>query len=203
VPADPAPPDKPGPADRAIAAGSPGVDLLSAAVQRISTQFEDLTGVVKARLSYDKVKEEAFERLYVELDELKKNAAIEHIKPLFLDLILLYDRMEHVHQEAAAKADDGTIVLGTLKSFTDELLEVLSRRDVWLMEILSSTLDYNHQRAIGVEDVTDPAQHQQVAKVVRRGFRLGSRVLRPEEVIVRRFAEPPRSQVSADSGRER
>jgi molecular chaperone GrpE (heat shock protein) len=67
------------------------------------------------------------------------------------------------------------------------------------MEIFSSALDCNHQRAIGVEDVTDPSQHQHVAKVVRRGFWLGSRVLRPEEVIVRRFVEPPRSRAGADS----
>jgi molecular chaperone GrpE (heat shock protein) len=182
--------------------GSPGADILPTVVQRLSNQLQDLIGVVDVRLSYDKVKEDAFERLYANLDELKKNAAQDNIRPILLDLVLLYDRMEHAHQEAAA-ADgvDGFIAIGTVKSFIDELLEVLYRRDVTVIEVVSPVFDPNQQRAIGVENVADQAQHQHIAKVIRRGFQLGSRVLRPEEVIVCRFAEPSTGiQSSGDDG---
>jgi molecular chaperone GrpE len=176
------------------------VDLLSAAVQRISTQLKDLTDVFNARLLYDRAKEEAFERLYSDLDQLKKNAAQDNIKPLLLDLILLYDRMDHAHREAASTdGADGSIVIRIVKSFIDELLEVLYRRDVGLIEVLSPAFDPSQQRAIGVEIVEDPAQNQRVATIVRRGFWLGSRILRPEDVIVRRYVKPTTAQPGDDS----
>ena len=85
----------------------------------------------------------------------------------------------------------GTVSTETLQSFIHELLEVLYRREVSLIEAGPSSFDYNQQKAIGVVDVTDPAEHQRVHKVVRRGFRLGERTLRPEEVIVCRVLTPP------------
>ncbi len=160
-----------------------------ASIERMGTQLEELVSTVRGRLSYDETKEQAFERLYAELDALKRNAAIDNIKPLLLDLILLYDRMEQSREQAAAEQE--LVPVETLQSFIDELLEVLFRRDVGLIEPGSPSFDYNQQKAVGVVDATDPAEHQRVDRVVRRGFRLGDRILRAEEVIVRRLMPPP------------
>ena len=167
------------------------LDGVSSSIDLLRGQLDDLAGLVRSRLSYDQTKEQAFDRLYAELDALKKNAALDNIKPLLLDLILLYDRMEHARQLAA----DAQGILSTeiLQSFIHELLEVLYRREVSLIEAGPSSFDYNQQKAIGVVDVTDPAEHQRVHKVVRRGFRLGERTLRAEEVIVCRVMPPPTS----------
>ncbi len=164
---------------------------VSADIDFLRGQLDDLAGLVRARLSYDQTKEQAFDRLYSELDALKKNAALDNIKPLLLDLILLYDRMEHARQLAADT--QGNLSTEVLQSFIQELLEVLYRREVSLIEAGPSSFDYNQQKAIGVVDVTDPAEHQRIYKVVRRGFRLGQRTLRPEEVIVCRVLAPPPS----------
>ncbi len=178
------------------------VDHLTEAVQKISSQIEDLTIIVKARLTYDTAKEEAFERLYADLEQCKVEAAQENIKPLLLDLILLFDRMDNFHREVSATdRTDGLIKIGVVKSFVDELLELLYRRDVSLIEVTSPAFDPNHQRAIGVEITAEPEQHHLVASVVRRGFRLGNRALRPEEVIVRRFVEPKSDQIDSNSGK--
>lgn len=168
----------------ALAGVSANIDLLRG-------QLDDLGGLIRSRLSYDQTKEQAFDRLYTELDALKRNAALDNIKPLLLDLILLYDRMEQARQLAA----DARGILSTeiLQSFIHELLEVLYRRDASLIEVGPSSFDYNQQKAIGVADVTNPAEHQRIHKVVRRGFRLGERTLRPEEVIVCRVLAPPPS----------
>jgi molecular chaperone GrpE len=166
-------------------------DRLSTAVQSISTQLDALTNIVHTRLSYDKVKEETFERLYADLDQFKRNAAQENIKPVLFDLLLLYDRMElAIRGVATGKDNDGAIAIEIVKSFIDELLEVLYRRDVGLIAVPSATFDSSQQRAIGVENVSDPAQDQLVATVVRRGFQIGNRVLRPEEVIVKKYMNP-------------
>ena len=162
---------------------------VSASINLLRGQLDDLASTVTSRLSYDQTKEQAFDRLYTELDALKRNAALDSIKPLLLDLILLYDRMEHARQLAANA--QGTLSTEILQSFIHELLEVLYRREVSLIEAGPSTFDYNQQKAIGVVDVTDPAEHQRVHKVVRRGFRLGERTLRAEEVIVCRVLPVP------------
>lgn len=164
---------------------------VSANIDLLKGQLDDLAGLVRSRLSYDQTKEQAFDRLYTELDALKRNAALDNIKPLLLDLILLYDRMEQARQLAADAR--GTLSTEILQSFIHELLEVLYRREVSLIEAGPSSFDYNQQKAIGVVDVTDPAEHQRIHKVVRRGFRLGERTLRPEEVIVCRVLAPPPS----------
>jgi molecular chaperone GrpE len=167
---------------------APGPECITT-VDVMKAQLEELVSLVKERLAYDQTKEQAFERLYTELDTLKRNAALEQTKPLLLDLILLYDRMEHARHEAAAV--QGTVSTEMLESFIHELLEVLYRREVSLVEASPSSFDCNQQKAIGVVDVADPAQHQRIHKVVRRGFRLAERTLRPEEVIVCRVLAPP------------
>jgi molecular chaperone GrpE (heat shock protein) len=164
---------------------------VSAGIDLVRTELEGLTSLVRARLSYDQTKEQAFDRLYAELDTLKRNAALDNIKPLLLDLILLYDRMEQARQ--LADGAQGVLSIETLQSFIHELLEVLYRREVSLIEAGPTSFDYNQQKAIGVLDVTDPAENQRIHKVVRRGFRLGERTLRAEEVIVCRVPPPPTS----------
>jgi molecular chaperone GrpE len=165
-----------------------------AGIDRIGAQLQELANTVRGRLVYDEAKEQAFDRLYAELDALKKGAALDYIRPLLLDMILVYDRMEQARQQAAA--GQGVVSAETLQSFIDELLEVLFRRDVSLIECTSASFDYNQQKAIGIVDVPDPGEHQKVDRVVRRGFRLVDRILRPEEVIVRRLVTPQPSAPS-------
>ena len=179
----------------------PGIERVLAGIDCIGAQLQDLANTVRGRLVYDEAKEQAFDRLYAELDALKRGAALDYIRPLLLDMILVYDRMEQGRQQAVA--GQGVVSTETLQSFIDELLEVLFRRDVSLIESTSTSFDYNQQKAIGVIDVPDPAEHQKVDRVVRRGFRLVDRILRPEEVIVRRLVTPQSSaRSSTTDGRD-
>jgi molecular chaperone GrpE len=144
--------------------------------------IERLAEVFETRLRYDKTKEAAFERLYSELDSLSRDEANQRLKPLYLDLILLYDRVEQI---CAAQVDPAIAdLLGTIR---DELLEVLYRRDVAPIGHASTTFDSSVQQAIGTEPAFSPDDNNIVARVVRRGFRHGERVLRPEEVILKRY----------------
>lgn len=179
----------------------PDTERVLVSIDRIGTQLQELANTVQGRLAYDEAKEQAFERLYAELDTLKKNAALDYIRPLLLDMILVYDRMEQARQQAVA--GQGVVSAEMLQSFIDELLEVLFRRDVSLIESASTSFDYNQQKAIGVMDVSDPSEHQKVDRVVRRGFRLVDRILRPEEVIVRRLVTPqPSASSPSTDGRD-
>lgn len=151
---------------------------------RASTEriLSDLVKVVESRLAYDETKEKAFDRLYAELDQLKKDHDFEQRRPLFADLILLFDRLDYLSNESQETGNASTAV----QSIREELIEILSRRGV---DIISPTEKFDPavQHALGTEETRDQEKNNGIARVVRRGFAYGSRVIRHEEVIVYRL----------------
>jgi molecular chaperone GrpE (heat shock protein) len=152
----------------------------------ISEELSHLSRTIESRLTYDQTKEEAFDRLYSELDELKKNAAFEQIRPLFMDLILLFDRIENAHYELSQSSLPSS-VLNLFNSINDELLEILSRREIEPIKNANGSFDPTFQRAIGVEATLAKEENNQIARVLRKGFLYRDRLLRAEEVIVKRY----------------
>ena len=153
------------------------------ALDRIAADVDAIKGSIAAGMSYDKAKEEAFDRLYRELDELRSDREFDRLRPLYLDLILLFDRLDH--SLAPAPADDVTSPRdAVISSLRDELLEVLYRREIELIEPSPAIFDPVWQRAIDARITDLPDLHNSVASVVRQGFRYRGRLLRAEEVIV-------------------
>lgn len=88
--------------------------------------------------------EKAFERLYAELDSFRREA--QHLKPLYVDLILLHHRVEHI---LATQTDPSIVnLLGTIR---DELLQVLYRPDVVPISNGTATIDSSIQQALGTK----------------------------------------------------
>lgn len=156
------------------------------AMSQIAAEISTLNRAIENRISYDEAKEKAFDRLYAELDELKKNSALEYLRPLYIDLILLFDRIENIRQDAAVSSDT-PMVSDLMKTLNDELLEILYRREIEPINIASSTFDPSFQLALTIEPTAADSEHNQVARIVRRGFKYKDRILRPEEVIVKKF----------------
>lgn len=142
---------------------------------------------IEERLTYDRVKEEAFNRLYAEVEEVRQERNFQQLRPLLVDLILLYDRIELGIQQVDETARDFSDIVQLLKSFRDEVLEILYRRDVEAIVVESSTFDRTLQQVIKLQPTDLADKHNQVARVVRRGFRYRNRILRSEEVIVNNY----------------
>ena len=155
------------------------LDELAGYVSDLNQQFSD-------RLSRDAAKEKAFDHLYGELETVKQNSSFERFKPLYLDLILLFDRLDRVCRvdNAAVSGEELYNFLLTLK---EELLEVLYRQGIELVSSDGNSFDATKQRAIATETTTVKAENNQLAEIVRRGFHYQNRLLRPEEVIVKKF----------------
>jgi molecular chaperone GrpE len=143
-----------------------------------------LNQIIKERLVYDRAKEEAFDRLYVEVEEVRQERGFQQIRPLLMDLILLYDRIELGMQQLYGLEGSMPEVVQLLQSFRDELLEVLYRREVEAIVVPTATFDRTLQQAVSVQPTVVLSEHNQVVRVVRRGFRYRNRILRSEEVIV-------------------
>ena len=138
--------------------------------------------MIEGRLKYDKTKEDAFNRLYGELDELKKNKAFEDIRPLYIDLILLYDRINESNNDNDCKNCE------LLDSIKEELIEILSRRNIELIPQNNEPFfDPTLQRIVNTVPVEILELDGKVITILRCGFTFKGRVLRPQEVVVGKY----------------
>ena len=172
------------------------LEHIDASVVSISDQLHHMYERLDRHVLSDKSKDEAFERLYSELEGYKKNSAFESVRPLFIDLILLFDRIAILTEEAGKNADKNcSDILGTI---SEELLEILYRRDIEVVISDSETFSPTTQRAIGVERTEIEAENNQIARIVRKGFRCGERLVRPEEIIVKKYSVPRSADQETD-----
>jgi len=158
-----------------------------------------------------------FEALHAELKTYKDAFVLEAVlKPVIRDLISLYDDISEIHRQLAlalvSHEQRGTLAGSTLILFEnvaapanqlehnrDAILEVLERLDVSLVPLGSGKLDKHAQRAVSVEAAEEAGQDQDIVKVVKRGFTWKDRVIRPEEVVIRKWKEG-RSSVAGKAG---
>jgi len=149
--------------------------------QNILRELAKIQNILERRLSHDRVKDEAFERLYQDLDHVKRNRALEELRPLFIDLILFYDRIQTVD------IDSGTSINEILCSLKEELEEILLRREI---EPIKSPIDFfnpKFHKAVGLEQVESVELDGKIIRVLRDGFIYRETVLRPQEVVVGRY----------------
>ena len=105
-----------------------------------------------------------------------------------MDLILLYDRIDSARQDTAWESLAKPSSLDLLQTFSDELLEILSRREIELIRTDDSPFDPSIQQAIGTQSTSVEVEDNRVDRVVRRGFIYRGQVLRAEEVVVKKYS---------------
>lgn len=148
-----------------------------------------------------------FEALHAELKSYKDAFMLESVlKPVIRDLITLYDDMTEIRrqtlaslnvQQGRAEVTGGELFLmesvqtmgSNIEHNVHFILEVLERLEVTLIPENPGKLDKRIQRAVAVESAENAEQDQQVVKIVKRGFQCKDRVVRPEEVVIRKWKE--------------
>lgn len=130
----------------------------------------------------------AYDTLYDEMRQYKEDFLYRAQKPLFLELITLFDSILRVERQYEAKEgmDEAARDIRYLK---DVLLEILYRYDIEVIEEHPEKLDISIQKPIKRVDVTDPAEDRVVVQYVREGFKRDNTVLRPQEIIVKRYCK--------------
>ncbi len=163
----------------------------------LADEVSSLKDFVHQQGRRDEVQQRAFDQLYEELRQYKNDFIYQAEKPLLLDLLLFYDSLNWFQESLLNQEMSGDVVADSFQYLVDEFLELLYRRDVLPMES-AERFSRESQKAIKVEYTEDAEADWTVAKVVKRGFTRGEKVLRAEEVVVRRF----RASGSADGGGE-
>ncbi len=159
-----------------------------------------------------------FEALHGELKTYKDAFLLEAVlRPVIRDIISLYDDIFEIHRQLAlalsSQEQRGNMAGGALMFFEtvaapanqlehnrDAILEVLERLDVTLLPSIGGKLNKQSQRAVALEVTMDPEQDHDIVKVTKRGFLWKERVIRAEEVVIKRFqetAQPAAAKVAA------
>jgi len=167
----------------------------------IVTELQSLTEQRNA------VSRQMFDALHEELRSYKDGFLLDAVhRPMIRDLISLYDDLVEIRRQmgvaVAEQAQNGgdspaaTAFLERLKSIdmhiehnTEFVIEVLARLEVSINPIGSGKLDKVAQRAVTVEMAEDPDEDMDIVRVFKRGFTWKGRVVRAEEVSIKKWKE--------------
>lgn len=176
----------------------------STAQQDLPQIVSDLKGLFEQR---NMVSRQMFDALHEELKSYKDGFLLDSVhRPMIRDLITLYDDLTQIHEqtqdvvETAPALPDGNPIstgyLARLESLEahvshniEFILEVLARLEVSRLPIGTGKLDKRTQRAVAVEIAEDPDQDMDIVRTLKRGFLWKDRVIRPEEVVMKKWKE--------------
>ncbi len=178
---------------------------LTAASASVPQALADARQALESR---NVVSKAMFEALHAELKSYKDAFILESVlRPVIRDLLGVYDSMSEIFQQLSASmaafdvkemADGAVLLVENMRQAATNLdhnihfiLEVLERLDVTPLPIQIGKLDKRTQKAMTVEATEDKDQDNDIAKVLRRGFQWKERIIRPEEVIIKKWKEPP------------
>ena len=168
-------------------------------LSELAQDVDSLKDFVHQQGRRDDVQQRAFDQLYEELRQYKSDFIFQAEKPLLLDLLLFHDSLKWFQDSLSSQEMSPDVVADSFQYLLDEFLELLYRRDVLPVET-ADRFNREFQKALKVEQTDQPSQDWTVSKVIKRGFARSGKVLRAEEVVVRRFkAVAPASESEGDS----
>jgi molecular chaperone GrpE (heat shock protein) len=185
-------------------------DALDARLQIFETtmkaQLENIAGnLLPARAENQKIEEHLaairtsesvnqrlFDSLHEELLKYRDNFLHESLqKPFVRDLIVLFDDLSTLAQQLGAvaaekKRDRPARWRDNLDNAIDALLEILHRLEVTEIET-KEFVDLSVHKVVSFEPAEFAEDNGRIVMRIKRGFTWRGKVLRPEEVIAKRF----------------
>lgn len=194
---------------RATGENSVLLNKLDKASEQSSAALQDLPGMIDALQTMLEQKnglnQRMFDAMHEELKGYKDAFLLESVhKPIIRDLISFYDDLEIIHRQvkdavaAAAEipSEFGMPLQERLKTMDTNvmhncefIIEVLARLEVMPLQLGIGKLDKHTQRAVAVEIADDPHADGDIVRSVKRGFSWKGRVVRAEEVVIKKWKD--------------
>lgn len=173
-PSDPRPGPGPVPAPPSTAPGPDPFAVVADAVDGLRDELAALGDQFRRRLLNDREARRSLDGLLTELDQTRRAAEGRIVQPVLYDLVLLADRVER----QAAQGDTFAA------SVAVELLAVLEKYGMTRIPVARGPFDPGLQEAVGTITAPSPEEDGWIAEVVRQGYRMDERIVRPQQVRV-------------------
>jgi molecular chaperone GrpE (heat shock protein) len=159
----------------------------------LTQQFARVEDQLAAIYSTESVNQQLFDSLHAELLKYRDNFLHESLqKPFIHDLVLLYDDLNALAEQlrSAAQEKNGKRHVGqwrdNLENAIHSLVEILHRFEVHEIEP-KERVDRSLHKVINFEPADYAEEDGCIVMRVKRGFVWRGKLLRPEEVIAKRF----------------
>jgi molecular chaperone GrpE (heat shock protein) len=155
----------------------------------ISDQLTQLRTMFEAKVSEDERERQWVTQLTSQLAQYRDDFVYKNvISKVFRDLIQLYDTVDETLEPAVLKGISTEDLVARLQNLRQKILRAFDRQGA---EPLTSEprkrFDESRQEAIDVRPVDRSEDNDIVLESVRCGFLYGTRLIRPESVIVGRY----------------
>jgi molecular chaperone GrpE (heat shock protein) len=160
----------------------------------LAAQFEKMDEHMVALRNTESVNQRLFDSLHDELIKYRDNFLHESLqKPFIRDLIILFDDLSAVSSQLQTAIESSENQRGKLGQWRDNLenaihslTEILHRMEVSEIES-KETVDRALHRVVSYEPADYAEEDGRIVMRVKRGFLWRDQVLRPEEVVAKRF----------------
>ncbi|HEX8899442.1 MAG TPA: nucleotide exchange factor GrpE [Chthoniobacterales bacterium] len=157
-------------------------------------QFRKMDENMAALRNTETVNQRLFDSLHDEMIKYRDNFLHESLqKPFIRDLVILFDDLSGLLSQLQTATEAGDGKRGALGQWRDNLenaihslTEILHRMEVSEIEP-KETVDRALHRVISFEPADFAEEDGQIVMRVKRGFLWRDQVLRPEEVVAKRF----------------
>jgi molecular chaperone GrpE (heat shock protein) len=171
-------------------------DAISAAnAVNLAPQCQKIDEQLSAIRSTESINQQLFDSLHAELLKYRDNFLHESLqKPFIHDLVNLYDDLTALGQQLRNASEERGGKRGHIAQWRDNLensihslVEILHRFEVNEIEV-KERVDRSYHKILSYEPADFPEEDGCIVMRVKRGFVWRGKLLRPEEVIAKRFS---------------
>jgi len=159
----------------------------------LAEQFQKLDERLVTICDNESVNQQLFDSLHAELRKYRDNFVHESLqKPFIHDLVLLYDDLNSLCEQLRAAAQEkgtrGHVAqwCENLENAIHSLVEILHRFEVREVDA-KERVDLAFHRVMSYEPAEFPEDDGRILMRLKRGFLWRGKLIRPEEVIAKRF----------------
>jgi len=167
--------------------------MASASAAASEQQFRKIDEQLALIRNTESVNQQLFDSLHAELLKYRDNFLHESLqKPFIHDLVYLYDHLNGLCEQLTAAAEEkgkrGRVSQwrDNLENAIHALVEILHRFEVREIEP-RETVDRACHRVLSFEPADFPEEDGTIVMRVKRGFIWRGKLIRPEEVIAKRY----------------
>ena len=161
----------------------------------LTAQMRRMDEHLMALRNTESVNHRLFNSLHQELKSYRDNFLRDSLqKPFIRDLIVLFDDLSSLAAQMQSATPPAEAKRGTLTQWCDNLensihsvVEIMNRMEVNEIE-QKDTVDRTLHKVVSYEPADFPEEDGRIVMRVRRGFVWRGQVLRPEEVVAKRFS---------------